>query len=595
MAILIPTTLAMQDPTPGERKTYQTMKKLDHTWHVWYNSPLKGTVHPDFVLLHPEYGLFILEVKDWTIHSITEVDSYRFVLSNGEEHKNPIEQARNYIWPIVNHKKYIQRIPYSFGVVFPNINRSELNKKHSNNLCIADILGAHLIISKDELLDFNESLLTRMMEVSPLKKRLTSFEEDTLRLIINPSTALPHKIVKDSESGTEREAVLSLEQERAAKSIGEGHRLLKGVAGSGKTFVLLNRAIENSAMHPDWKILFVCWGLSLSEYLRQLYEKITDKKIDQNIEIINFSKWLGKLTELASQQGILLRKNNREDILIDKLLTNKQVTEKYQVILIDEGQDFEEDYYRLLLYYLDPEVNSMMISYDYAQNIRRREISWKSLGIKVQGRSLILKDFNDKLEVNYRNTREITHFAEGIYEKKVPTKNMDDEISIIPISEKQRNKESGPFPEVGLFLNRHNEMERVNHWIKCQIEEHHVPLRQILILYSSRSNELTGFNLEDQFINKLKIPYEWITEDRAAKTSFNINDDSIKISTIMSAKGMDFEAVAVVGNDVILNEYDTKAYLYVAATRARRYLLMTTGGQNKNVESILNNAKKTKK
>ena len=45
--------------------------------------------------------------------------------------------------------------------------------------------------------------------------------------------------------------VMDIEQERLAKNFGEGHRLLRGVAGSGKTLTLVCRARESVPLPDD--------------------------------------------------------------------------------------------------------------------------------------------------------------------------------------------------------------------------------------------------------------------------------------------------------------------------------------------------------
>src|SRR4051794_22685276 len=54
---------------------------------------------------------------------------------------------------------------------------------------------------------------------------------------------------------------MDLHQENMAKQIGDKHRLIRGVAGSGKTLVLASRAKMLAKAHPDWKILVLCYGI----------------------------------------------------------------------------------------------------------------------------------------------------------------------------------------------------------------------------------------------------------------------------------------------------------------------------------------------
>src|SRR3546814_19671313 len=83
---------------------------------------------------------------------------------------------------------------------------------------------------------------------------------------------------------------------------------------------------------------------------------------------------------------------------------------QYGAVLVDEGHDFEPDWYKLIVQMIDPATNSMLVLYDDAQNIygnpNRRKLSWKSLGVQAKGRTTILKP-------NYQNTTEILNRTNG--------------------------------------------------------------------------------------------------------------------------------------------------------------------------------------
>src|SRR5699024_11861087 len=60
---------------------------------------------------------------------------------------------------------------------------------------------------------------------------------------------------------------MDLHQENLAKQIGDKNRLIRGVAGSGKTLILASRAKLLAKQHPDWKILILCYNISLASYI----------------------------------------------------------------------------------------------------------------------------------------------------------------------------------------------------------------------------------------------------------------------------------------------------------------------------------------
>lgn len=76
---------------------------------------------------------------------------------------------------------------------------------------------------------------------------------------------------------------------------------------------------------------------------------------------------------------------------------------------MDEGHDFETEWLRLIVGQASPSTESLLLLYDNAQNLTnrhlfKRKFSFKSVGVKAQGRTSILR-------LNYPNTKEILQFA----------------------------------------------------------------------------------------------------------------------------------------------------------------------------------------
>src|SRR5262249_26340909 len=62
--------------------------------------------------------------------------------------------------------------------------------------------------------------------------------------------------------------VLDAKQEQKARNIGPGHRLMFGVAGSGKTTILIARAKYLAEQNHDKKGLVLCFNRPLATYLK---------------------------------------------------------------------------------------------------------------------------------------------------------------------------------------------------------------------------------------------------------------------------------------------------------------------------------------
>lgn len=102
MAILIPSYESCAPRmTPGERRFAQRLRShLEDDYCCWYNVPVgRCRRYPDFILLHARRGLLILEVKDWSIDSLREIDKVSASILTDQGLKrlpNPLERARQY-------------------------------------------------------------------------------------------------------------------------------------------------------------------------------------------------------------------------------------------------------------------------------------------------------------------------------------------------------------------------------------------------------------------------------------------------------------------------------------------------------------------
>ena len=101
MAQFFPTRSACRFDTSGERRLAERLeKKLEDDYLCWFNVPVgPKALQPDFVVLHPQRGFLVLEVKDWkleTIHAMDRSTAQIFVDGQIKSVTNPMMQARVY-------------------------------------------------------------------------------------------------------------------------------------------------------------------------------------------------------------------------------------------------------------------------------------------------------------------------------------------------------------------------------------------------------------------------------------------------------------------------------------------------------------------
>jgi len=204
---------------------------------------------------------------------------------------------------------------------------------------------------------------------------------------------------KPTQEGLNR--LMDMAQERLARNMGDGHRVIHSVAGSGKTLILVFRAkyLVKTLKKP---VLVINFTRALAQKLKNLLQK-EDDSIDQNIEIVHFHAWC---KNQCQNVRILPPYDKNVPIPRWKILENVTIAgvrrgiipkEQYGTVLIDEGHDFEADWLRLPVQMVDESTQFLLFIYDRAQSIygRRRDPlkipTLASAGMQARGRTTALK------------------------------------------------------------------------------------------------------------------------------------------------------------------------------------------------------------
>jgi len=592
MATMIPSDVD-QFTTDGERQFYRFLERVarpDSRYLSWYLPDIRGK-EPDFLLFSDEVGLIIFEVKDWTLEQIREADPQYFVLDMGgktEKRRNPLQQARDYFADVMNRIKEDGvllssdprfkgkvKIPVNCGVVFPNINKYEYKEKDLHRVIDPDriFFCDDLHPQSDHWADpsgrcFLEAL--KKMFMPQFSFHVTGRELDRLKGVLFPVVRLelPDRGAKEKrEEDRRRLRVLDHNQEALSRKIEGGHRIVTGPSGCGKTLVLVHRAALLKQYNPEIKnILFVCYNITLVNYIKRL---LSDKKVplgEGGVEVMHFFELCAKILN----EKIQYEKQDHAyyDTVVQLALDKAQTGNlRYDAILIDEGQDFSDEMFKTVISLLNPKTDNLMIALDDNQNIYRGGQAWKNLGIRAQGRV-------HKLNYVYRNTIEIARFAQRFMSEsdKATEKEITEQTELFP----DYFDYHGPQPEIKQFADTKAIVDYVATRIKALTDEG-MPLSEIAVLYTVKEPyedikeplpQLIGHALEAKGILS-----NWISEDYKAKKSYDITTNRVTISTIQSAKGLDYACVFLLGLDSPkIKEWQdevAKNLTYVAATRAR--------------------------
>ena len=211
MATLIPAMGSVSSRmTSGERRFAQRLEaKLEDDYLCWYDVPIgEKSRHPDFVVFHPSRGLLVLEVKDWNLDTIRQIDKQDVLLMTNRglvADTNPLVQARQYmfhvtdllqrdpqlVWPTGSLKGKVF-FPYGHGVVLTNISRAAFEEGD-----LGEVLPAHLVICQDEMFESvdPEAFQKRLWEMFPIKftHKLSLPQIDRVRWHLFPEIRMPEQ------------------------------------------------------------------------------------------------------------------------------------------------------------------------------------------------------------------------------------------------------------------------------------------------------------------------------------------------------------------------------------------------------------------
>lgn len=573
--------------TDGERAFYNRIKSVfigeDHI--LGYFEPDIGGIHPDFLLLSPKYGIIIVEIKDYSekyLKTISKSGKWEWLKHEKlVSINNPFDQIYQYYRAVKGkidncHFPEGTDIPISRLVVFSQIPQTGYIAEK-----IRKISPEKVYLCFKETLGRNEKFRDFYFDMIPLNCELTNDEFKHIRANLIPTCRLPS--IKQSDlmeyfKSEDQVKLLDEEQEKLARELGEGHRLIFGVAGSGKTVLLIARARILAKRHPDWKILILCYNKLLR---KQIFNMLNPQDYDADITISTFHGWArnyilnadDEFSSLYHEANKIAKKEDKKDDFFQEFVPKilKQMIKSqgenqllYDAILIDEAQDFEQVWFEPIMQVLNPDTNSLLITCDGLQGIyARKRFTWSSVGIQARGR---VKRF-DK---SYRIPIEI-----GIIAQKILPKNITNLIG-----------QFDEFMSTKQFIGNHGTVEifvsdtREDEYIKLveKIDRSLKSPQEILVLFKLNMKKI---NYKHPFFDYLKSHnIEW-----KDLQDYNYESPGLVIGTLYGTKGLESDTIIIPELDTYNSNQD-RQLLYVGITRSRKKLVLSANKSTKLIKLL---------
>ncbi|WP_298608862.1 DEAD/DEAH box helicase [uncultured Thiothrix sp.] len=430
LSTFIETENIAKEGLAGEQRVWQACKNAfsGRQCLAFWRYPIFSNLgekrkEPDILLIDRELGVIVIEVKSISIDQIQAIDGHSWTYNNFyKKSGSPYAQAEDYLFAVLGRSDREQKLRRQIRgralVALPNISESEWKAKNFDQslacppILFANQLGAVTLLRNFEntppvqaasnLSDYQWALLLSVIGGSQvMRKPKIEPQPEAGELELERLNIINH-IRKSMYS-------LDLQQLSIAMEIPPGVQRIRGIAGSGKTLLLCQKAAHMHLKHPDWDIALVFFTRSLYEHMQSSLDKwlrhFTNGDTGYNDKARSklkvFHAWGAK-----NRDGIyryICEKNNIRPLTVNEtnykkpsegladicgqlLKSGKILTPLFDAVLIDEGQDLVVDNQQLMyegkqpIYWLiyqslknsdpdDTKMRRLIWAYDEAQSL----------------------------------------------------------------------------------------------------------------------------------------------------------------------------------------------------------------------------------
>lgn len=554
MARMIPATISPEIKSPAEREIFRWLSELEWENCVVLHSlgmaehvdKIFGEI--DFVIIADE-GVLCIEVKGGVVRR--EDGLWKFINRYGKvstKHEGPYEQAqgneqslRQYLSQRVKDPKDpIRRCAYATCVMTPD--------------CVIDADDCIDIIpditfdkrnTKDDLAKVFERSFKYWKEKTKEKHHFTGRhlqEEDKNRLIniLRGDFAFVPAMSLTLERTDEMLQAVTDEQYIIMRGFQAKRMMVTGPAGTGKTWLAMDQCRKLKS--GGFRVLYLCYNKLIANYVRQQF--VIEK---QDIDVYTLHGFMLEKTGLIEREddtdffNKTLPDRFIEDV--DNVLSEE---DKYDVLVIDEGQDLMNTYAIICL-------DSML------------------KGGLSKGRWALYFDKNQNIFGNYEELQSIydtlEEYGASCYELSVNCRNTKQIATgnwySTNISQAAIMKADGEVVGYHMFDSKKTERKELFKLLRRLLAEG-VSKRNIVILSPYRMDN------ENSCLYNALIPPE-IGEIRPDEFKLLDSDKFIRFYTAQAFKGL--EARVVIYLDVVgFKSNSDRMRNYVAMSRARTLL-----------------------
>ncbi len=521
----------------AERKVYhKLLKVLNESFVVFYSRPWLGLTYLgeekdgecDFIIAHPDNGILAIEVKGGAISYDPHNESWTSRDRFGIVHliKNPVKQARSSKYQILKKLQESdswnsRRIHITHGVILPD------------SVSPARDMGADMPLSIFCFYDDFEKNLSCWIDdrMGDLSVQEYPLGNDGIIALEN-LFAYPFKlhvpignILADDDLKIE---TLTHQQFHILTAIQEiKNAAISGGAGTGKTVLAMEEAIRRA--DAGMRVLLTCYNKPLAVELRDRLCKW------RGITVATFHELCARY---AFDAGITIPISSPYDNVFNekypKILTQALMilpNYRFDVIIVDEGQDFRQNWLSVLGMALN-QGGFFRIFYDSNQSVYD-----SAMTLPADAQLLPIK-----LSLNMRNTRKIHAIVQAYYKGSATSPIGPEGVDIEWILAESAKD---IFAKIG---------KRIN----LLIRDERVKPSDIAVLIASRHD--MDENPPSSFLKG--VPY---------RDADDPEKNALTLDTIKRFKGLDSRVVILAATSSLVGD---RELIYVGLSRARAHLIV---------------------
>ena len=564
MSKMIPPSIHQSIQSNAERKIFNLFKNAEGTedWIVLHSLALTSVTNKlygeiDFVVLIPNKGIFVLEVKGGRISKQDGV--WLFKNRFGEINKKiegPFEQAKKAAYALIgeiktrrHHEfKHLDHVLFNFGVMFPDIKFNVDSVEH-HNWQVFDASTQSITHYMDRL--FHETVKKWNRTYDTKAKHKVPNSEDVKHIVNLIRPDFDQKIAVDNQINEIENKLIQLTEEQYLRltEIEDNPRLvIKGTAGTGKTLLAIEAAKRFKS--ENLKVAFFCYNRNLAEWIEDYFDK-KEPSLKPDLISTLYSKMIKDLKSAGKiNDGYNTNKLFQDPTFYNQILPSlvSQVNvfnENYDVLIIDEAQDLLFDG---VIKYLDKIlINNLIDGKWYFFGDFSNQTIYKDTNLDEIYDRLDQVAYYSKLtlSINCRNTIEIYNAFKMYSQLKMNDKVLG--VQGLPVE----------FIYYEFYKDNLSKLsERLSKLLKDDVKP-------------SKITILSPYKYENSIASKL-----------SSRISKDLSSDSaIKFSTVYAYKGLENSVIILTD---ITKTIDSKL-LYVGMSRAKSSLIIIASKELKEV------------